>query len=71
MTEASNLSAKQARYRAMVFMAKQFPHQIQAADRIKCLHTSDAGRFGGLHPGGQNVEGPSIRLASVGAELGN
>lgn len=54
---------------AMVFMAKQFPrNQIQAADRIlnACTRQTLADSAVYSYPrGGQNVEGPSIRLAEV------
>lgn len=54
---------------AMVFMAKQFPrNQIQAADRIlnACTRQMLADSAVYSYPrGGQNVEGPSIRLAEV------
>lgn len=54
---------------AMVFMAKQFPrNQIQAADRIlnACTRKTLADSAVYSYPrGGQNVEGPSIRLAEV------
>lgn len=54
---------------AMVFMAKQFPrNQIQAADRIlnACTRQTLADSAVYSYPrGGQNIEGPSIRLAEV------
>lgn len=54
---------------AMVFMAKQFPrNQIQAADRIINACTRQTLADSAVYSyqrGGQNVEGPSIRLAEV------
>lgn len=54
---------------AMVVMAKQFPrNQIQAMDRIlnACTRQSLAETAVYSYPkGGQNIEGPSIRLAEV------
>lgn len=54
---------------AMVVMAKQFPrNQIQAMDRILNACTRQSLAEGAVYSyprGGQNVEGPSIRLAEV------
>lgn len=68
MTEVKS-QREASEIQAMVFMAKQFPrNQIQAADRIlnACTRQTLADSAVYSYPrGGQNVEGPSIRLAEV------
>ena len=68
MTEVKS-QREASEIQAMVFMAKQFPrNQIQAADRIlnACTRQTLADTAVYSYPrGGQNVEGPSIRLAEV------
>jgi hypothetical protein len=68
MTEVKS-QREASEIQAMVVMAKQFPrNQIQAADRIlnACTRQTLADSAVYSYPrGGQNVEGPSIRLAEV------
>lgn len=68
MTEVKS-QREASEIQAMVFMAKQFPrNQIQAADRIlnACTRQTLADSAVYSYPrGGQNIEGPSIRLAEV------
>lgn len=68
MTEVKS-QREASEIQAMVFMAKQFPrNQIQAADRILNACTRQTLADSAVYSyqrGGQNVEGPSIRLAEV------